>query len=266
MAKPDLRPLAVSTLVVDPDVQRGLDIRRVNKIAEALDLDALGVVTVSHRANGNYHIVDGQHRVSAVKLAGGETEKILCRIFSGLSIEDEARLFRLLNNTAKPQALDLFRVRVIEGDPVAVDIDRIISAHGWKVMFSAHGGAFGAVAAAERIHRLDPAALDKAVATLTRAWGHDDTATVDGRLVEGVGLVYARYGIAVEASELTDRLARSGTPAALLGKARTFRDTIGGTVTRAVAEIVVEMYNVRRKTKALPSWRAADTQRRKDGA
>ena len=42
----------------------------------------------------------------------------------------------------------------------------------------------------------------------------------------------------------------------MIGKARGLRDTLGGQVTRAVAEIVVEAYNARRKTKALRAWRS----------
>lgn len=257
MDKPDLRPLAVSSLNVDPGIQRGLDRRRVSKMAEALDLDALGVVTVSHRANGTYHVVDGQHRIAAVRLAGGDSVKVMCRVFDGLSSEAEARLFRLLNNTVKPQQIDLFRIRVVEGDPVAVDIQRMIEANGWRLVFGTRPGAFVAVAAAERIYRLDPVALEKTFNVVTRAWGHAQS-SVDGRVIEGIGLVLARYGTAVDVADLTDRLARYGGGAgALIGKARGLRDLRGGQICRALAEIVVDLYNARRKTRALPGWRAS---------
>lgn len=256
MRKPDLRPLRIADLIVDPDVQRDLDQRRVSKIAEELNLEALGVVTVSHRQNGTYHIVDGQHRVAALKLAGGDDEKVLCRVFDGLMVQEEAELFRLLNNTAKPMAVDLFRVRVVEGDEVAVDIARILTDQGWRVTFGTAQSGFTAVVALERVYRQEAAAAERSVATVTRAWGHD-SAAADGRLVEGVGLVYLRYGTTIETAELVERLAKSGTPSRLIGKARDLRDIIGGTVPKAVAEIVVELYNARRKTKALPPWRAA---------
>lgn len=256
MRKPDIRPLKVADLIVDPDVQRDLDQRRVAKIAEDLNLEALGVVTVSHRANGTYHIIDGQHRVAALKVAGGEGDKVMCRVFDDLAVQEEAELFRLLNNTAKPMAVDLFRVRVVEGEAAAIDISRILSDHGWKVGTSTSPSIFAAVVALERIYRLEPAAAEKSVASLTRAWGHEPAA-VDGRLVEGLGLVYVRYGVTVEVAEMVDRLAKSGTPSRLIGKARDLRDLIGSTVTRALAEIVVELYNARRKTKALPPWRSS---------
>jgi len=255
MHSPDLRPLAVSSLIVDPDVQRTLDTRRVNAIAESLNMDALGIITVSRRKNGSYHIVDGQHRVAAVRLAGGDDEKVMCRVFEKLSLADEAVMFRLLNNTAKPMAVDLFRVRVVEGDPDAVRIVDIAREYGWKIAQQTHGGAIAAVAALERVYLRDPDALSKALGVITRAWGHEPPAN-DGRIIEGVGLVFARYGAAIEVADLAPRLSSfAGGPGALLGKAKGLRDMIGGTQTNAVAEVVVETYNRARRTRALPPWR-----------
>lgn len=255
MHNPDLRPLAVSELIVDPDVQRSLDNARVSKIADALSLDALGTVTVSHRKNGTYHIIDGQHRVAAVRLAGGENDKVMCRVFDGLTLAEEAEMFRLLNNTAKPQAIDLFRVRVVEGDPAALEIVAILREHGWKIAQQTHGGAIAAVAAMERIYRRDPNALSRAVSTVARAWGHDTPAN-DGRLIEGIGLVYARYGAAVDVSDVVPRLASfAGGPGAFLGKAKGLSQLIGCQQPQAVAEILVEVYNRSRRTRALQPWR-----------
>lgn len=256
MNDPELRPLNISALTVDPRVQRALDVRRVRKIADSLNWDAIGVITVSARENGDYAVIDGQHRTAALREAG-HGENVMCRVFTGLTIAEEAEMFRLLNNTAKPQYIDLFRVRVIEGDPAAVDMARMLKRHGWKVTIGTQTGVFAAVAAFERIYNLDDVAAERTIATITRAWGRD-AGNADGRLVEGIGLVYVRYGDAVDTDDLINRLARfAGGANALIGKARGLRDLVGSTVPRAVAEIVVEEYNRRRKTKALPPWRTA---------
>lgn len=257
MHKPEIRPLLASNLLVDHTVQRPLDPRRVARIAAEFNFDALGTVTVSQRANGDHVIIDGQHRIEAMKEAGHSSSKVTCRVFSGLALSDEAAMFRLLNNTAKPQYLDLFRVRVVEGEPNAVALNRIAKRHGWAITHTPGDGSLHGIAAFERIYLMDPAAAETALATVTRAWGHAEAAT-DGRVLEGVGLVYARYGSAVEADALTDRLARfAGGPGRLLGRARGLREHIGSTLPRAVAEIVVEEYNRRRKGRALPGWRAS---------
>jgi hypothetical protein len=258
MHSPDLRPLAVSSLIVDPEVQRSLDVRRVEKIAADLSHDALGTITVSHRANGSYHIIDGQHRVSAVRLAEGDSGEVMCRVFQKLTVEEEAAMFRLLNATAKPGALDLFRIRVVEREEVAVHINDMLDRNGFRLGLSTDGSVFAAVAAAERIYRQDPNALEWTLSTIVRAWGRDGAAA-DGRIVSGLGMVYIRYGTAVDPASMADKLARfAGGPAGLIGKSRGLRDIISGPVGSAVSEIIVETYNRSRKTRALPPWRTTN--------
>lgn len=254
MPQSEIRQLATEMLIVDPAIQRSLDRRRVAKMVADYDAEAVGVLTVSRRTNGSYHIVDGQHRHAAARLALGESAELACRVFTGLSTEDEARLFRLLNNTAKPQAIDLFRVRVIEGDPAATDIDRMIRNAGWDIKIASDPHAFSAVAAADRVYKADPCALEKSITTISKAWGHDEA---DGRVFEGIGLLFARYGEAIELTALAERLSVfPGGQRALLGKARGLADLMSVPVVKAVAEVVVEVYNARRKTKALPAWRS----------
>lgn len=257
MRKPEKRQLTVSALIVDPNVQRTLDRNRASAMADNLDMAAIGVITVSHRGNGSYHVVDGQHRVEALRLAGGDGEKIDCRVFDGLTLEDEAKLFRLLNNTKGLQAIDKFRVRVVEGEPIAMFIEQILNKHGWKLAMGNGSGTFAAVTAVERVWARDKEAVERTVVTLTRAFGHDAIA-VHGSLVEGVGLVYARYGEAVDDKGLADRLARyPGGAARLIGAARGIAQTYRFTLSAGIADLVVELYNSGRKTKALPPWRAS---------
>jgi len=255
MRKPEIRTLPMSALIVDPNVQRALDRGRAARIAADLDLTAVGVITVSRRENDSYHVIDGQHRVEALRLAGGEGEKVQCRIFEELSVEDEARMFRLLNNTTKLSAVDKFRVRVVEGESIATDITGILNASGWKIATGTAESGFSAVAAADRVYARDQQAFVRAVETLTRAWGHEASA-LDGRILEGVGMVLARYGDAIDGS-LVDRLRRyPGGPGRLIGDALGLKKLINMTVPGAVADVVVELYNARRTTKAVPPWRS----------
>lgn len=257
MQNREVKPVPLHKLMVDPQVQRSLDRRRAAKIGVEFNPDAVGIVTVSQRANGDYFIIDGQHRVEGMRIAGLSDDKAECEVFTGLTLADEAAMFRLRNNTAHPQYIDKFRVRVIEGDPVAVAIDDMVHRHGWKIQMGNSVGDLAAVQALERIYRLEATAAERALSTLTRAWGLDSS-SVDGRLLDGMGLVFIRYGDAIEVDDLIARLARfSGGAGALIGKARGLRDLVGSTIGRAVAEIVVELYNQRRRTKALPPWRTA---------
>lgn len=254
MNKSEIRLLRVDQLMVDASVQRSLDQRRVAKMAAEYDGEAVGVLTVSRRSNGSYHIVDGQHRHAAARAAEGDRAELACRVFSDLTPQDEARLFRWLNNTAKPQAIDHFRIRVVEGDKVAMEIERMITGLGWEINLSSGTHSFAAVAAAERLYKTDAPAVELALATITKAWGYDEA---DGRVFEGLGLIYARHGSAVDLPAFSERLAvYPGGQLAFLGKARGLSDLIRTTIAKAVAEVGIEAYNARRKARALPAWRS----------
>lgn len=257
MEQPEIRPVELANLYVDPDVQRGMEPRKVAKIADNLNESAIGTITISRRSNGRYHVVDGQHRVAALRQVLGDEYKVECRVFANLTLPQEAELFRLLNTTSKPQAVDAFRIRVIEGDPAAVAIAHILEDNGWSLSLGSSDKTFSAVAAIERIYRTDPEAAERTISVATRAWGHQRE-SVDNRIVEGLGLVLARYGTAVDLASLTDRLARyPGGPGKLIGNARTLSDALGVTVAKGMAEAVVEIYNRAKKTRALPPWRSA---------
>lgn len=247
--------IPASKLSVDPTLQRSLDHRRVARIAAEFDLEAVSVLTVSLRDDGTYHIADGMHRAAAAVLAMGEDVELPCKVHFGLGTEGEAKQFRIANNTKKPQAVDAFRIRVVEGDPTATGIDRIVRTVGWEVRASRSGeGSFLAVAAAERVFRLDPAAVGKALFTIGAAWGYGDA---DNRVFEGLGLLYARDGDAVNVSDMVDRLkTKSGGQKSVLMDAHFLANLKKMTVVQAVAEVLVDLYNFRRKTRGLPPWRS----------
>lgn len=256
MHKSTRRELPISKMIIDSRLQRGLDWRRVNKMAVEFDRDAVGTITVSERPNGVYHIIDGQHRVEALRIAEGEDAKVDCRVFHGLNKEDEARLFRLYNNTAKLLALTKFLVRIEENEPVAITINKILEDHGWRVKAGTGEGCFAAVSAIEKIWNRDAEAVDRTIAAVTRAWGHNSSA-VQGSIVEGIGMVFARYLDEIDDKTLVERLSQfEGGPETFLGKARGVHGAYNASVPSAVADLTVEIYNRYKRTKALPPWRS----------
>lgn len=266
MHKPEVREVPLNQLVVDLRVQRPLDTRRANRIAAELNLDAIGLICTSHRDDGTYSIIDGQHRAEALRINGFTAELVQCEVYQGLTLADEAAMFRLRNNTAKPQYLDKFRVRIIEGDAEAAAVMAILDKYGWALVNQQVNsgrrpeGRFAAVQALERTYAADrdsdPTAAERTIATVTSAWGHEPDG-VDGRLIDGLGRVYIRYGSAINGTEMISRLRKyPGGPGALIGRARGLRDLLGVASSQAFAELFVELYNRARKTRALPSWRS----------
>jgi hypothetical protein len=229
--KTEVASVPLNLLIIDPRVQRPIDKRKADKMAADLNLDAIGLICVSRR-----------------------------EVYHGLTLAEEAAMFRLRNNRTSVQKIDLFKVRVTEGDATAVAISDMLHRLGWTVGTDSTDGYFAAIGALETVWNLDPTgqppAAERAIAAITTAWGHDRSG-VHQFIVGGLGSVFARYGAEIDSGGLIDRLAKfPGGAANLVGKARGLRELRGGTGPAAVAELVVMEYNRHRKTRALRPWRA----------
>lgn len=256
-AKREVKAVPISQMFVDPHYQRRLSPRRAQEIADNFSFSALGYPLLSQRADGSYAEVDCQHRIEALKILGFGDESIDCEVFYDLTLAEEAVLFRDRNNMEKVPLVDKFRARLVGGEAKALDMMRILDRNGWKLQTGASSdGYFAAIAKFEKVFSASPLAAERTVATLTRAWGHDPV-SMAGLLVDGMGRVFVRFGDQVNIDDLVDRLARfpGGAPQ-FLGQARGLQPIIGGTVGRAVGEKIIDVYNVRRKSTALPSLRS----------
>lgn len=261
---PQIETLPVSKLTVDGDVQRSLDHTRVDRIVKDFNPAALGVIVVSRRDDGTHHVIDGQHRTAAVRAGGDEDATITCLVYVGLSKAEEAAMFRRLNNTRGVQPIDKFKVRVVEGDPVAVSLNQLLNRHGWRVNTNKNDGCFMAVAALEKVHQGKLAGpgdtlsiCDTLIQVITEAWGHDANG-MRGEIVAGVGALLLRYNTRVDLPKLVAQLAAyKGGPLGLVGSSKGLKDYRGGTLPDALAEVVVELINKgRRGPSRLPDWRS----------
>jgi hypothetical protein len=243
----------VGDLWVDPNVQRTLRKARVEKIAADFKPDAVGVLTTSHRSPDRIHIIDGQHRYRAAE-AAGVTGPIQTMEYHGLTIPEEAALFRLLNTTEKVSRIDQFLIACVEQDKGAVQLAGYLAAHGWSVGSSATEARLSAIGSLERVYALAPEAADATLAVLTAAYGRRPAA-VQGSLIEGLGRMLAKYGRDVDLTDLAKRLSGvPGGPDGLVGNARGQQLTRTGNLSTQVARVIVTLYNQRRRTSALPEW------------
>lgn len=261
-ARSRIAKVALDAITVDPRVQReeGLDQRRVNKMAENFNPDALGLLILSERADSTLICLDGMHRRAAAHQAGWK-ELVDGRIFVGLSLAEEASLFLLYNDKKDPSAISRFKARVLAGDAVAVDIHNIVRRLGWTVRLSADPGNLAAVDALERVYRSGagtlsdgayPAITERTLSTITEAWGREPVA-VQNPILQGVAQLYGRYGNAVDTPKLVREM-QDTQPRVLVGRAKTLKDVQGGTVPAALAKILVSLHNNRRRANLLPDW------------
>ncbi len=248
----------------DPAVNtRPVDHGWVTQRVAVFDPNALGTLSVSVRTDGTTIILDGQNRAELCRRAGWGDQRVLCRIYTGLTLQQEAGLFRALNDNRRVRTIYKFLARVTEGELGAVAINTVVQQLGWKISDQAGPTHITAVVSLERIYVGDRRQnkgvpdLGAVVTTLnvvTEAWGHRSEA-VNGQVLIGVGQVIGRYGEAIAVPELVKRLSTyPGGPTGLLGDARGLQRYQGGSVANSISDVIVKRYNERRRTNKLPDW------------
>ena len=131
-------------LQISPRIQRRLDMKRVEEIAANYSTLIANPIKVSFR-NGVYYIFDGMHtRTAMVLLQGTDDFPIFCRVYFGLTEEDEARLFaeqfgfsedigmwyrlRSLEVAKDPEVLDFLKATRSSG--LTITLDRVVAGNG----------------------------------------------------------------------------------------------------------------------------------------
>lgn len=274
MAKVLIKPtftevdVPVSELEIDEGIQRDrLDLGKVRRIKANLNPAALGVVTVSRRTtpNGTERakiVIDGWHRLQAIKELTDNTGSIRCHVFENLTAEQEAQMFLDLNAGNQPNILTKFRVRLVAKDPIAIGIDQLTKSYGLVVQPGINEGSIQCIGALERVWKrseseeMEPNLLQLTLAALTKAWGKDRFA-IQAVMIEGVAAFLAEYGDRVEFDRLVQRLkAYEGGPMVLHSSASQYAANRNGRVTMAVADLVTDNYNKGLgPNKRLPAWR-----------
>ena len=97
--------------------QRGVERKRVELIARDFNEYIVNEPKVSFR-NGRYYVMDGQHTIEGcILLNGGEDRPILCKVYTGLTMEQEALLFAEQNGHSAPLSAGIkLRAKVVGGD------------------------------------------------------------------------------------------------------------------------------------------------------
>jgi hypothetical protein len=259
--------MSVKDLEVDTKVQREIhSARKVDDIIKNFNPAALGVITVSKRNAVTYIILDGWHRWSAVRALTDNAGELLCNVFEGLTLEEEAQLCLDLNATNQFNAMDKFRQRLITGEPVAAGMDKTTKAYGWVIQRQGGNGTLQCVQALERVWRRseaagwDPNVLQDVVMVLNRAWGNDKAAG-SAMIIEALAAFLTEYDGKIDFDRLYSRLSQyPGGPSALLNDAETIAAARRMRVPMAVADQITDHYNRNPtgpglKTRALPAWR-----------
>jgi hypothetical protein len=247
-----LRWVPLDKTEVPDHAQRELKQHRVEHIAANLDLEQIGTPTVSYR-DGVFYILDGQHRIAALKQFGFESDSIQCWTYEGLTEDEEAEYFLKLNDTLAVDAMSKFRIGVNAGRDIECDIDRVVRAQGMVVSSHRTPGAIAAVGTLRRVYgRGGPGTLSRTLRIIGEAYGD---AGLEASVIDGLSLVCQRYNGELPDDVLVERLAAArGGVNGLIQRADTLRRQTGNGKAHCVAAATVEVYNRGRGGRKLPDW------------
>jgi hypothetical protein len=247
--------VALGKMVVNPRAQRELKKHRVDYLVANFDLDDFGLPVVNWR-DGSYYVIDGQHRVEALKEflgTGWEIQKIPCRVYQGLSEQEEADMFDRLNDVLTVSAFDKFRNRVTAQRETETAIDSIIRAEKLTISRDKAPGAIGAVGTLVRVFkRSDGATLARSLRIIRDSFGD---VGLESQIIDGIGHLCHRYNGTLDEKATIARLSSMrGGAAGLMGKATVLHKQTGNSLAQCIAAAAVDVINAQRGSKKLPSW------------
>jgi hypothetical protein len=252
---------------IDLKVQRELNEARAEQMAENFQPHALGIVTASKREDGHIYCLDGGHRISAARKARYDG-LIATRLFTGLTLKEEAELFLTLNNSRAVQPIDRFKVRVTKGEPVASAVNRVLETYGLHVDWASNSAmnTISAISTLEKVYAGAgvrekgeyPDLVDNLIKTLFKAYAAQDQkldrATFSRTVLEGLGIFIATFGKRIDYDRLVYVL-QGTTPRQIVANTRTLRDAKvkGASLGMNAATVFWQLYNSRNRQK-LPDF------------
>jgi hypothetical protein len=126
----------IEKLFLDNAYGRHLSDKNLNRLRNGWSLHKMGTLYVSLRSDGRYAVIDGWHRKTIAQEYG--VEALPCYVYLDLSLADEAALYEAFGTVFTQSPLVKFRARLVAGDPVAVDIDRVVHEAGLRINYTAH--------------------------------------------------------------------------------------------------------------------------------
>ncbi len=250
-----VKEFTLGTLKVSDSAQRDLKQYRVDALLAHFDPDKIGIPVINVRTDLSAWIIDGQHRVASLIAwlgSGWEKQPIPCRTYQGLTEEEEAEMFLILNDVLAVNHFDRFRIAVKASRPSESGVTSIVAKCGLHVSKGKGEGCISCVTTLLGIYNKQGGpSLERAIRIAHESFGDPG---LDRIIVLAVAHVVGRYGKALDDKHAIDRLnSMKGGAGALLAKARVIQNQTRAAFGLSAAAAIVDVINGRGGHK-LPSW------------
>ena len=204
--------------IVTEQYQRILNMKNVAGIVKNFDPAKLGVLVVSHRVDGTYAVLDGQHRLTALRRLGYDAAN--CIVLEGMTIRQEADYFRRQNENKQSLRInDTFNASLWAEDAESLRIKELMDKYGFRHGKSGQPMCICAIGALQRIlRRFGDRTLELTLACIAATWPHDST-ILRGEMLAGLGEFWRRYGEKLTVAQFEARM-RKHLPMEMYQEAR----------------------------------------------
>ncbi len=248
------RSISTNKLTSGLPYQRLVDEREVERLIREWDERLLDPLVVSYR-EGRFNVIDGQHRVSALrKMNGGRDVMVRCKVYSGLTYKEEAALCWKLDKAKKRLSLSQATNALAESglDAEITEIKRLMNCEGFTwALGRRHSKDYEVIATRAVINAyrlLGSEGLLRLFRLLGDTW-HGDVRSLTAPVISGMALFIKTYD-----SELNDRnfVKRLSTidPEEIMRRGR--MDFSTNNTSLRYARVLLEKYNGARGGKKLP--------------
>lgn len=140
----EFKMIKAKFIFADPSYNRPIQVREVQDIIANFNPNIVEPLKVSYR-DGKYWIFNGNHTLTALlEMSGHDPElQALCRVYYGMTREDEARLFAEQNGCAR-KVSSSYKVRAlgVAKDKDVLDFANAVEEAGAKCTFKATGAPY----------------------------------------------------------------------------------------------------------------------------
>lgn len=180
--------IPLSLLRIDDSYQRTIS-NNVKRLMLNWDESKCTALIVSYR-DGYFWIVDGQHRFLVAQKLG--LSHLVCEVFLGLNVEDEARIFASQNeNITRLTPFDTFKANLVFNEKVDTDIKKVCDKYNIVVKKSTASKTLKSVTSARSVVRGEGAtALSWIFDVIIKSNWSDFKESFSGDWIESLYYVY----------------------------------------------------------------------------
>lgn len=250
----DDRSIYTGRLTSGLSYQRPVNPKEVERLIREWDERLLDPIVVSFR-DGKFNVVDGQHRIAALrKMNGGNGVMVNCKVYSGLTYEQEADLCYKLDKSKKRLSLSQSTNALVESgtDAEAVEIRRLLEGCGYAWALGKKAGKQNEIVATRAVFNayrfLGRSAFTRLFSIMRAAWDGDPR-SLTAVMISGMALFLKTYETELDDRAFIKRLSLV-EPDEIIRRGK--GDFSTSNTALRYARVILEKYNGQRGGKKLP--------------